>query len=205
MLVLNVEPQWVSPYVFSCFVALKEKKVAFETRVLDAEKGETRTREYLARTITGRVPTLFAGDFALGESMAIVEYLDEAFPEPPILPIAERSRARCRQLMSWLRSDDTLPIRIERPTSTMFYARADRPLSKEAAAAASKLGEVAERVLPASEGDLFGAWSVADADLAFMIHRLILNGDEVGPRVRRWAEAAWERPSIQEFVHLPRG
>lgn len=204
MLVLNVEPSWVSPYVFSCFVTLREKSLAFDTRALDSSRDETRTDEHLGRTITGRVPSLQHDDFAMAESSAIVEYLDETFPDPPVLPRETRARARCRQLMSWLRSDDTAALREERPTLTMFFAPAEEPLGPSAAAAARKLCEVAERVGAAPGKHLFGAWSIADAELAFMLHRLICSGDAVPEAVRAWAKEQWARPSVRAFVERER-
>lgn len=41
---------------------------------------------------------------------------------------------------------------------------------------------------------------MADADLAFMLHRLILNGDAAPERVARYAAGIWRRPSVQAFV-----
>jgi glutathione S-transferase len=179
---------------------LKEKGLAFDVRVVDSTKDETRAPEYLAKTVTGRVPALFDGDFGIAESSAIVEYLEEAYPETPVLPRAPHDRARCRQLMSWLRSDETLILREERPTTTIFYAPAKTPLSPLAAAAASKLCDVASRVVQTGEGSLFGAWSIVDAELAFMLHRLIASGDPVPPAVREWAARQWNRPTVQSFV-----
>lgn len=204
MLLLNIEPAWISPYVFACFVTLTEKRLPFEVRALDAASGETRSPEYLASTITGRVPSLVDDGFAVAESTAIVEYLEERFPDPPVFPRDPQARARCRQLMSWLRSDETIPIRTERPTVTMFHERARKPLSPEADVAVKKLEEVAQRLIQPGQPHLFGQWSIADADLAFMLHRLILNGDAVHAAVRAWAEAAWQRPSIRAFVDRER-
>ena len=61
---------------------------------------------------------------------------------------------------------------------------------------------VAEALVPQGEGDLFGAFTIADADLAFMLHRLILNGDPVPERIARYATRQWQRPSVQAFVKL---
>ena len=128
------------------------------------------------------------------------------FPAPAharLLPASVHARARARQLLGWLRSD-LLPLRDERPTTTMFFERATAPLSERARAAADKLVRVAESVVPAGEGALFGEWCSADADLAFMLHRLILNGDPVPERVLRYATAQWQRPSVRAFVDLER-
>ena len=98
--------------------------------------------------------------------------------------IPRSDRARARQVHGWLRSD-LMPLRDERPTTTMFYARATAPLSERAQAAADKLLRAAEQLVPNGEGPLFGEFCVADADLAFMLHRLILNADEVPERIVR--------------------
>lgn len=203
-IVLHVEPHWVSPYVFACFVTLREKGLAFEARALDAPKGETRTPEYLARTVTGRVPTLVHDQFGLGESTAIIEYLEDTFPEPHVLPTPPQDRARCRQLMSWMRSDETAPIRAERSTHTMFYDRAKTPLSPEASKAATKLVEVVRRVIRPGAPNIFDAWSIVDSELAFLLHRLILNADPVPSDVQSWAQAQWERPTVRAFREIAR-
>lgn len=201
---LFVEPLWISPYVFACYVTLREKGLDFEAVALDASREETREAAYLDQTVTGRVPSLLDGDFGLAESSAIVEYLEEKHPEPPVLPASPRDRARCRQLMSWLRSDETAPLREERPTHTMFFGRADKPLGEAAARSAKRLVEVAGRVLRAGEPHVFDRWTILDAELAFILHRLILNGDPVPRGVAKWAEAEWERPSVRAFRELGR-
>ncbi len=201
---LYVEPNWVSPYVFACFVTLREKDLEFEAFVLDSSAGDTKSADYLGQCITGRVPSLLDDEFGLAESSAIVEYLDEKHPEPPVLPASTRDRARCRQLMSWLRSDDTAPIREERSTLTMFYGRSDKPLSDAAAHAAKKLVDVTGRLIRAGDPWIFDRWTILDAELAFMLHRLILNNDPVPRGVAKWAEAQWERPSVRAFRSLAR-
>src|SRR6185503_20622514 len=86
-LVLHADTAWISPYVFSCFVALHEKVLPFETAGLSLEDGEHHLPGFRDRALTGRVPALQHGDFWLAESSAIVEYLDEAFPDrPKMLP-----------------------------------------------------------------------------------------------------------------------
>jgi glutathione S-transferase len=184
---------------------LKEKALPFETKVLDAAKGDTRTADYLAATVTGRVPTLVHGGFGLGESTAIVEYLDEAFPERRVMPTAVQDRARCRQLMSWMRSDDTAAIREERGAITMFYEsqRAKAPLSDAAKGQAEKLFGVALRVLR-GRPNVFDAWSIVDAELTFLLHRLIRSGEAVPDAIRAYAEAQWKRDTVQAYVGLSR-
>jgi glutathione S-transferase len=101
--------------------------------------------------------------------------------------------------MAWIRSD-LLALREERPTTTMFYERADKPLSSAGEEAARKLARVADLLIPEGKTQLFGAFSIADADLAFMLHRLILNDHAISPKARAFAEAQWQRDSIRAFV-----
>lgn len=202
-MILYVDRFWISPYVFSCFVALREKNIPFETRDVGLDRGDQRTDDYRARSVTGRVPSLTDGDFSLAESQAIVEYLEDVHPTPSLLPSDPKDRARARQIMAWIRSDlDAL--RAERSTTTMFYDHTSVPLSASGEAAAKKLVEVASRLVPSGTTQLFGAWSIADADLAFMLHRLILNGHDVPANVRAFAETQWSRPSVVEFVRRER-
>ena len=105
--------------------------------------------------------------------------------------------------MAWMRSD-VPALRDERSTVTMFYRFKLKPLSTAAARDAAKVVRVAEQLIPPNGGPLFGAWCLADSELAFMLHRLILNGDDVPARVRAYAERQWSRPSVQEFVTHPR-
>lgn len=202
---------WISPYFFSVFVALKEKEIPFEIEGLNLHEQAQKADRYAKPTVTARVPAMFhktdAGTFALAESSAIVEYLEDVFAPPtytPMLPVKFEERARARQIMAWIRSDDTLPIREHRSTTTMFYERAKDPLPETAKAAAAKLIAVAERTIRAPDGTIGSTFSIADADLAFMLMRLVLNGDDVPERVRKYAEHHWKRPTIQAFVNVKR-
>jgi glutathione S-transferase len=199
-LTLFADTFWISPYVFTCLVTLREKGLDFTVEPVALESKAQQAPAYRDRTITGRVPALRHGDFWLAESQAIVEYLDDAFPDAPRAPPRDvEARARARQVLAWLRSD-LLPLREERSTVTMFYDRATTPLSEAGSAAAAKLLRVADLVVPAGSGSLFGAWSQADSDLAFMLQRLLMNGHDVPAKVRAYAEREWQRPSVQEFV-----
>src|SRR5262249_50164479 len=160
--------------------------------------------EYANRSLTARVPMLRHGDFHLSESSAIVEYLEDAFPDSPrMLPTDLRQRARARQLMAWIRSD-LMPIREERSTHTLFYERAREPLSPRAEAAARRVISAAEAVLPEGATSLFGAFSAADADLALMLQRLRIGGHPLTPRLVRFVDLVWNRPSVRKFSERTR-
>lgn len=200
---LYVDAQFTSPYAMSCFVALREKGIEFETSTLDLDKLENQASDYARLSLTQRVPTLVQGDFALSESSAITEYLEDVFPQTPVYPQAPQKRAAARQVQAWLRSD-LLPIRQERSTLVVFYGVKYGPLSASAEAARQKLVEVAQWLLTDNPDYLFGEWSIADVDLALMLNRLILNGDTVPAKLEDYAQRQWQRPTVQEWVKLQR-
>lgn len=202
-MLLYVDAQYTSPYAMSAFVALTEKAVPFELRTVDLNGGANHDAAYAAQSLTARVPTLVDGDFALSESSAITEYLDETCPGIALYPADPRTRARARQVQAWIRSD-LMPIRVERSTIVVFYAPSGRPLSPEAQGAAHKLFRVAEALLAHGGEHLFGSWSLADVDLALMINRLVLGGDAVPPLLADYARRQWERPSVQAWVNQVR-
>jgi glutathione S-transferase len=200
---LYVDAQFTSPYAMSAFVVLREKGIEFDVRTLDLDASENRTEDYARLSQTQRVPTLVHDGFALSESSAITEYLEEAFPQVPVYPLGVRQRAKARQVQAWLRSD-LLPIRQERSTLVVFYGARVEPLSPAAQSAARKLFSAAQTLLAESPEYLFGQWSIADVDLALMLHRLILGGDTVPPALIEYARRQWQRPTVREWVKLQR-
>jgi glutathione S-transferase len=200
------ENLWISPYFFSSFVSLREKGVAFSVVELVLYEGATRKPEFRDSSLTAKVSAIRHGDFWLAESSAVAEYLEESFQGPPprrLFPESVRERARARQLMAWFRSD-LVALRDERPTTTMFFDRASAPLTVAGEKSASELIRVASLVVPDGSGSLFGEWTLVDSELAFMLHRLLLNGHAVPDKVRAFAEREWQRPSVREFIEHPR-
>jgi glutathione S-transferase len=202
-ILLHVDSQFASPYAMSVFVSLHEKGVPFDINRIDLGSREHQGTSYAQTSLTRRVPTLVFGDFALSESSAITEFLDETFHATRLYPRDPERRARARQIQAWIRSD-LMPIRKERSTDVIFFGAAKPPLSDEAQAAADMLFDVAQTLLPAGADHLFGEWSIADTDLAIMLARLAMHGDAVPERLIAYAHKQWQRPSVQRWVQQPR-
>lgn len=200
---LYVDHLYTSPYAMSVFVTLREKGLAFDTVTLDLDAAQQHAADFAQLSLTQRVPTLLEGDFALSESSAITEYLEQAYPEVPVYPADPKQRARARQVQAWLRSD-LLPIRQERSTMVVFYGQKMPALSPVAQAAATKLISAAQTLLAGNPPYLFGEWCIADVDLAVMLNRLILNGDSVPTELVAYARRQWQRPSVQAWVQQQR-
>ncbi|WP_242468204.1 maleylacetoacetate isomerase [Burkholderia plantarii] len=94
---------------FRVRIALNLKGVQYETRSHDLSRGEHRARDYLAINPQGLLPSLEMPDTVLTQSLAIIEYLDARYPDPPLLPEDRLGQARVRAL-SQLIAADTHPV-----------------------------------------------------------------------------------------------
>jgi glutathione S-transferase len=185
------------------FVGLLEKGLTFDIETVDLAAHAHHRPHFSETSITRRVPTLVHDGFALSESSAICEYIDETFPGTRLYPSNPRDRARARQVQAWLRSD-LVPIREERPTFVVFCGARRPALSTTARVSAELLFSGALTLLKGRTDNLFGDWSIADIDLAMMLQRLIVLGDPVPQRLVDYATRQWLRPTLQQWIHRAR-
>lgn len=104
-------------------IALGEKGLAFDRVMVPftQERGyQPKHPDVLAANPKGQVPVLVDGDLTLFDSTLIFEYLEEAYPSPPLLPKGAAARARCR--MMELRADEVVF-----PHARAFFYRTDPP------------------------------------------------------------------------------
>ena len=86
-------------------IALNLKGVAYDSVPINLLTGEQRAESYRSVNPQGRVPSLDIGAATLIQSPAILEYLDECYPEPPLLPVGAVNRAKVRAVASLIGCD----------------------------------------------------------------------------------------------------
>ena len=86
-------------------IALNLKGISHESVSVNLLKGEQREAGYKALNPQMRVPSLNIGETILIQSPAILEYLDEVYPEPPLLPMGAVNRAKVRAIASLIACD----------------------------------------------------------------------------------------------------
>jgi glutathione S-transferase len=189
-IILYTNSECSSPYVLSVYATLVEKGLPFEIKSIDLATGENLAPEYRRISLTS----------------AIIEYLEETFAPPgfpSVFPTDPQQRARARQIQAWVRSD-LGALREERQTTVIYDKRNPQPLSEAGRRAADKLLAVADTLIDAQGGDLFGSWSIADVDFSVMLNRLHANGDPVPEKIRRYVDRQSERGCVKSWWALAR-
>ena len=112
-------------------IALSLKGLDYDLQPIHLRRNEQRAPEFLERNPQGLVPALEHDGAVLAQSLAIIEYLEERFPEPPLLPSAPADRAWVRALAQIV-ACDVHPINNLR---ILQYLEKDLGLDDEARAA----------------------------------------------------------------------
>lgn len=108
----------LSPFCRKVRLSMAEKKIEVE---LTEERYWEKDRDFLRRNPAGKVPVLKIDGLMMAESAAICEYLEEAYPSPPLMPKGSAARFEVRRLVSWF--DDKFHQEV---TSKLLYERVNK-------------------------------------------------------------------------------
>ena len=86
-----------SPFSWNVRLVLEHKQLPYEFNWLAVKDGDLKTPEYLAINPHGNVPALIDDGFVLWETLPIIEYLEERYPDHPVLPSDVKNRAIARR------------------------------------------------------------------------------------------------------------
>lgn len=172
------------PFCARVRIVLAEKDVPYETVVVDLDD---RPAWLIAKNPpSGRVPVLDEHGWVLPESAVIDEYLEERYPEPPLLPLDPGERAAARLLI--FRFD-----MLEKP----YYAfrRGEEGAKEHLLGSLAELGAILE-TMPYLTGRAFGLADVTY--VPWVIRARDMLGVDLAPypALERWLERLGERPSI---------
>ena len=87
-----------SPFSWNVRLVLEHKRLPYEMHLLSLQSGDLKQPGYLAINPRGKVPALMDGDYILWEASVINEYLEECYPDHPVLPSDPRTRATARRI-----------------------------------------------------------------------------------------------------------
>jgi glutathione S-transferase len=168
------------PYCARARIVLAEKGVDYETVVIDLSD---RPAWIYEKNPTGKVPVLEEDAWVLPESAVIMEYLEERYPEPPLLPVDPAERAEARL---WVWEHD-------RRYADDYYAFRRGEAREPLEARLAELDGVLE-----GRAYLAGAeYSLADsAYVPWLVRTRDLLGVELPPAVEEWLARLTARPAV---------
>lgn len=190
----------LSSYAQKVKIALREKGVAFERLLPDDFGTGRRDTPFAAANPRGEVPVLIDGNDAIFDSTVIFEYIEERWPEPPLLPVGALARAAART------TEEVCDTQYEAVNwgfgELLWFRRAEGDLAGRLKAAAARDTATLQTWLAERLGDAdwFGGerFGWADAAAAPMINRSAHYG--MGPAsdtsLARWLARIRERSSV---------
>jgi glutathione S-transferase len=195
-----------SPYAWRVWLGLERKDIAYELKTMSFSAGDLRKPEYLAINPRGKVPVVVDDGFALYESVAILEYLDEQYPRAKLFPGDVRQRALVRRMVQ--EADQYYALSMETLVDEVLFTAPDKWDTERISE--GRRGVAQELMLweTLMQGDyLAGALSAADFTLYPLIALslrmekrkpdLELRG-AIGPKITAWMKRIESLPYFQK-------
>jgi RNA polymerase-associated protein len=192
----------LSPYAQKCKIALREKGVAFTAKLPDSIGTGLAGGEFRDASPRIEVPALIHGGVTIFESTVILEYIEETWPDPALLPGEPAARAHARML------EEIMDTHYEAITWALgeihFFRRATGATADRLTAAAAEQLAQAHAWLEKHLGDnqWFGGRTIGYADCAIAPLVNGAAGFDLGPKpgtpLGQWLVRANARPSIEE-------
>jgi glutathione S-transferase len=183
------------------WIALRATNIAFEEVFIPLYTGDADKEKILSFSRSGKVPVLVDGDVTVWDSLAIIEYAAERFPEARLWPQDCASRAHARSISAEMHSG-FVALRNE---CGMNLHRSVRPvaLSNDARDNIARVQQIwteCRQRYGKAGPFLFGAFSGADAMYAPVVHRFRTYAIEVAPEVKAYMETMMALPAFEEWT-----
>ena len=184
------------------WLALRANDIPFTETVIPLYTDDPADKEkILSFSRAGKVPVLVDGDITVWDSLSIIEYIAERYPEAKLWPDDAAARARARSVCAEMHSGfaalrNECGMNLHRPVRAVV-------LSDDAKANVARVQEIWRecRACYGAEGPfLFGRFGAADAMYAPVVHRFRTYAIEVGPEARAYMETMMGLPAFQEWT-----
>ncbi|GBD38415.1 Stringent starvation protein A [bacterium HR37] len=190
------------PFCRKVRITLFEKGIQYERIVVDLKKKEQKKEEFLRLNPYGKVPVLVDNGVVIYESSIINEYLDEKYPNPPLMPSTPEQRARARILIDFCESHFHVPwFNIYAELNFKPEGERDLELIEKSK---KELERYLRRLNTELEGRpyLLGDFTLADISFVPRIALFDTLGIEVSPELKNvagWIERLKSRPSYRSL------
>ena len=187
-------------------IILAEKGLSYELIEVDLTQGEQRKPDFLRLNPFARVPVLVDEETIVYDSTIIAEYLEDEYPEPPLLPAIGASALRARARVWEDFADTSFTPQVGQLMGEMY-----KPESERDPARVQRLQRSVERVLDFLNHELQGqeylAAQFSVADIGFVPRLVLLKELGLEPGLNRanvdsWLRQMLDRPSVQNLQGL---
>jgi glutathione S-transferase len=188
-----------SSWSFRPWIALRTAAIPFQEVVIPLYEQGSKER-ILGFSPAGKVPVLIDGDVRVWESLAIMDYLAERFPQTQLWPNDRAARAHARAIAAEMHAGFA-PLRRHCPMNMWRPVKA-RELLPEVAADVSRIEAIVTECRKRfGQGGpfLFGAFGAADAMYAPVVSRLHTYGIAIGPVAEAYKQAVMALPAWTEW------
>lgn len=183
------------------WLALRANDMAFEEIFIPLYTGAADKQRILGFTPAGKVPALIDGDVTVWDSLAIIEYLAERFPEAGLWPEDRAARAHARSISAEMHSGfmalrNECPMNLHRPVRAVG-------LSEDAQANIARIQEIwlECRARHGKLGPfLFGRFGGADAMFAPVVYRFRTFAIDAAPEVQAYMNTMMALPAVEEWT-----
>lgn len=183
----------ICPWSHRTRLVLREKSVGMDIVYVDADH---LPEDLLDLNPYNTVPTLVDRELVLYDSRVIIEYLDERFPHPPLMPVDPVTRAQFRLALFRIEKDwYGLAEEIEQASDGRKAGRARKILTESIVSSAE--------IFAAKPFFLSDEFSLVDCSIAPILWRLPSYGIELPPKVKpihRYMDRVFSRPSFQHSL-----
>ncbi len=186
------------------WIAMKTAGIAFEETVISLEASDFKA-QIIALSGAGKVPVLLDGDVRVWESLAILEYLAEKFPDAGLWPAQEHARAHARAVAAEMHAG-FLPLRRDLPMNVRRPVK-PRPLDDGAGADVARIETIWKECraqFGAGGPFLYGRFGAADAMYAPVVWRFHTYAVEVNAATRAYMDAVLGLPASREWYQAAR-
>ncbi|WPO39215.1 glutathione S-transferase family protein [Tardiphaga sp. 42S5] len=183
------------------WVALKAAGIPFEEVFVPLYTDAADKQRILDVTPSGKVPALVDGEITVWDSLAIIEYAAERFPDAKLWPEDRAARAHARSVSAEMHSG-FMPLRNECGMNLHRPVRA-KALSDDAKANIRRIQQIWAdcRARYGKYGPyLFGAFSGADAMYAPVVHRFLTYEIDVTPEARAYMDVMQALPAFRQWT-----
>ena len=199
-----------SPPAWRVWLALEHKKIAYDFKLMSFSAGDLKTPDYLAKNPRGQVPLIIDGDFALWESNAIVEYLEEQFPATArLFPGSTKERSEVRRQIAEI--DDNFGAALSKLTGWVLWTPGDQWNEERIAGARKAVLDELEYIATQMRGDYLACGAITAADYAFYpmvatLARCDLKKPDLGmmparpPKIAAWMKRIEALPYFDKTV-----